>query len=113
MSALFSFGMLFGWFTAIIIGILYLSDRDNWRREKERYDYTIKELIRIYVGVDLEEESKEIIKAAEGGGKSGSGSGVGRVKRGKVGYILSDDSLNVSLKEKVEEAVKGWEIPLE
>ncbi len=113
MSALFSFGMLFGWFTAIIIGILYLSDRDNWRREKERYDYVVKELIRIYVGVDLEEESKEIIKAVEGGGKSGNGSGVGRVKRGKVSYILSDDSLNVSLKEKVEEAVKGWEIPLE
>lgn len=107
-----------GWLLFGVIGVLYFCAYERWKDEKARYDYTINELIRIYVGVDLGAEGKRFLR--DGGDDRESDDGIGddskrrffRKKR-RLSSVDYMDRLNVSIKEKVDEAIRGYEIPKE
>lgn len=106
-----------GWLLFGVIGVLYFCAYERWKDEKARYDYTINELIRIYVGVDLGAEGRRFLRnGGEGESDEGSDGGSKRRffrKKRRLSSVDYMDRLNVSIKEKVDEAIRGYEIPKE
>ena len=91
-----------GWLVAGVVGLLYYASKVDWDAEKARYDYTIDELIKAYAGVGYDEpvtENKVKEKAVNG-----------RCRKKRIS-LLHQDPLMIPIKDKVEKAVKGWNIP--